>query len=113
MASAPAASGSMGPPAITSSLSKKKTVPKGTSSYQAAWIVDDEKEKPEGDDDDESEDEMSVDRGLEARDGPEGLEGLDGKDEGEEEEEEEIELESRLGESERFEDLDNEEEEEQ
>jgi pre-rRNA-processing protein TSR1 len=106
MASAPAA-GSMGPP---KSILKKKTVPKGTSSYQAAWIVD-EDDKDGEDEEDDDEDGMSVDGGLEARDMPEGLEGLDGRDEGEEEEE--IELESRLGESDKFEDLDNEEEEEQ
>lgn len=108
MASAPAVAGSMGPP---SSVPKKKTVPKGTSSYQAAWIVDGD-DKDDEEDEDEDDEDMSVDGGLEARETTEGLEGLDGKDEGEEEEEE-IELESRLGESDRFEDLDNDEEDEQ
>ena len=38
------------------SITKKRTVPKGTSAYQAAWIVDEDEEDGEGDEDDEASD---------------------------------------------------------
>ena len=74
-----------------------KRVPKGTSAYQAAWIVDDDDEE---DDDDDEDDEMDEDEALDE---------ADGLEEDEEEETEEIELDSKRDEGHR--DLDDEQEE--
>ena len=38
----------------------KKKVPKGTSDYQAAWIVDSEEEEEEEDEDDEDDEEVNI-----------------------------------------------------
>lgn len=101
----------------TLSTSEKKRVPKGTSAYQAAWMVEsDDDDQGSDDDDDDDDDAMEMDEGLMPADDVQGLGGLDGRDEGEEEEEEEledIETESRVGAIDRHEDLDAEEEEEQ
>ena len=77
---------------------RTKRVPKGTSAYQAAWIVDDYEDDGEDDDDDDEDDDMD------------GVydDGMDGE-EGEEEEMEEIEMDSRRSEVHR--DLDPEQEE--
>jgi hypothetical protein len=123
MNSAPAAASStsdglMGPPALPSSKTTKR-VPKGTSAYQAEWMIEEDGDDEDGSDEDDDsvmgEGGMEADSGLEAADGVQGLEGLDGRDEGETDAEgtEEIELESRTGKSERFEDMDQEEEDEQ
>jgi pre-rRNA-processing protein TSR1 len=78
-----------------------KRVPKGTSAYQAAWILDDETDAEDGDEDDE----MDEDGDVEAQDNV--------VDEGEEDEEEteEVELDERRDEE--HEDMDQEEEEKQ
>lgn len=59
MNSAPAAQGE----AIEAQKPRVKRVPKGTSAYQAAWIVDDD-EGDEVDDDDEFDSEMGSDDGA-------------------------------------------------
>lgn len=41
--------------------SNKKRVPKGTSSYQAAWIFDDDEDYSDIDDDEDEDDDMKVD----------------------------------------------------
>lgn len=67
---------------------RTKRVPKGTSAYQAAWIVDDD--DGEGDDDEDEDDEDMSEDG-------EGMEGGDVDEEliGDDEETEEIELDTR------------------
>jgi pre-rRNA-processing protein TSR1 len=93
--------------------SKIKRVPRGTSSYQAAWIVDDEDDEEEDDDDEGEDADMNADE-------PEGA--RKGMDE-EEEEEDLVELDedaeeaqamsvtnSKAGKSVAFEDMDVEEE---
>lgn len=69
---------------------RTKRVPKGTSAYQAAWIVDDDDgEGDEDEDEDEDDEDMSEDG--------EGMEGGDVDEDliGDDEETEEIELDSR------------------
>jgi pre-rRNA-processing protein TSR1 len=68
---------------------RTKRVPKGTSAYQAAWIVDDDDGEGDEDDEDEDDEDMSEDG--------EGMEGgdVDGDLIGDDEETEEIELDSR------------------
>jgi pre-rRNA-processing protein TSR1 len=80
-----------------------KRVPKGTSAYQAAWIVDDYEDDGEDDDEDDDED-MDGEGGDDDEDELNGLVGGD-----EEEEMEEIEMDSRRSEVHR--DLDPEQEE--
>lgn len=82
---------------------RMKRVPKGTSAYQAAWIVDDYDDDEDDDEDEEDDDEMA--------EGDEEVEGQRNAAEEEEEEEEteEIELDSRR--SEVHKDLDPEQEE--
>lgn len=80
---------------IMKAENKKKLVPKGTSSYQAAWIVesDEEENGEEGDedDDDEGDDAMEDEEG-----GEEGEAGGQGGDHEEEDEEvEEVDLDNR------------------
>lgn len=83
---------------------RTKRVPKGTSAYQAAWIVDDNDDDEDDDDDeDEDEDEMDVE------DGADDDEGVDDEEDDDEDETEEIELDSRAEGAHR--DLDPEEEE--
>jgi len=67
---------------------RTKRVPKGTSAYQAAWIVDDD--DGEGDEDDDEDDEDMSEDG-------EGMDGGDVDEDliGDDEETEEIELDSR------------------
>lgn len=79
---------------------RTKRVPKGTSAYQAAWIVDDN--DLEGDDDDEDENEMDVE------DDDETLE-INGGSDDEEVETEEIELDARAEGAHRDMDADEEE----
>ncbi|GAA6049888.1 hypothetical protein JCM3770_004232 [Rhodotorula araucariae] len=83
MASAPAAQAArdraeMPPPARPGTTPKLKKVAKGTSAYQAAWIIDDDEEDEEQEDDDEADDAMKAEGG--------------GGDDDEEEEEEETEF---------------------
>jgi pre-rRNA-processing protein TSR1 len=89
-------------------IKRTKRVPKGTSAYQAAWIVDEDEYDDGDEDEDEDEDEMDVegDEGEQAV--ADGF-GREGGDEEDEEETEEIELDSRRGETHR--DLDPEQEE--
>lgn len=77
----------------------KKRVPKGTSSYQAAWILEDDKDGEEVNSDDEDGDD-SMDKDPE----------FEKDDEEEEEEYEEVDLDNR---SVKFDVLDDEENEEQ
>lgn len=81
---------------------RTKRVPKGTSAYQAAWIVDDNDLDDDEDEDEDDEDEMEVEDGDEA---PQLVEAGDE----DEDETEEIELDSRTEGAHR--DLDPEEEE--
>lgn len=97
------------PALVESERVRTKRVPKGTSAYQAAWIVDDEDDDEDEDDDDDDEEDGDMDM--------EGEEGdvLDGDGEGgdyddDEEETEEIELDSRKEDSGRHKDLDPEQE---
>jgi pre-rRNA-processing protein TSR1 len=82
---------------------RTKRVPKGTSAYQAAWIVDDD----EGDDDEEDDDEDDDEMDMEDMDG----EGGDVDDElvDDDEETEEIELDTRTDAGHRDLDADDEE----
>ena len=87
------------------STKQKKTVPKGTSSYQAAWIVD-----SDGDDNSEiSDDDDDTDMAVEEFDDIESMKDHDGKGQ-ESEEFEEVELESRKN---LFDEMDDEEDGEQ
>lgn len=95
-----------GAPGATSageSGKKMKRVPKGTSAYQAAWIVDDDEEDDGDDDDDDDED----DEDMSGEDGEDGE--LERGVIGDDEETEEIELDSRKGEAHRDMDADEEE----
>lgn len=94
MAGAGSASGTDGP-------KRMKRVPKGTSAYQAAWIVDDDEDE-DGDDDEDDED---MSDGEDAGDAGSMRKGF--MDEGEETED--IELDSRRGDAHR--DMDDDQEE--
>lgn len=84
------------PALVESERVRTKRVPKGTSAYQAAWIVDEDDEDDDEDDDDEDDDDEDGDMAVEGEDG----DVLDGDAYGnryDDEETEEIEMDSRKG----------------
>lgn len=83
---------------------RTKRVPKGTSAYQAAWIVDDNDLDGDDDEDDEDEDEMEVEDDDEVAELGGGA-----ADDADEDETEEIELDSRTEGAHRDMDADEEE----
>lgn len=85
---------------------KKRKVPKGTSAYQAAWIVD-EDEEGEGDDDEDSDADVGSNNAMD-RDAEDGFSDEDKEVVDEEEEQEEIDIPNRK--TVQFEDMDMEEE---